>query len=207
MLNHHHELPRLFLQVLLSLGASPDYKDRRGLTPLYHTVLTGGDTSCCETLLYHRAKLGIRDENGWDETHQVRSGDPDQNRRSLSAPFGVWKETETFEFRSALCSSLSPSFLHLHPSFQPSVRTDQGTTGSRGRKVDAIFISIFLIIIHTFINSFIHPSIDKFIYQLWFIHSFVHSSFYPFFHKFIPQSVSVPQFSFAHSYIHPLTCS
>ncbi|TDH03258.1 hypothetical protein EPR50_G00161340 [Perca flavescens] len=59
------------LLVLLSLGASPDYKDRRGLTPLYHTVLTGGDTSCCETLLFHRAKLGIRDENGWDETHQA----------------------------------------------------------------------------------------------------------------------------------------
>ncbi|KAL7850152.1 hypothetical protein SRHO_G00195010 [Serrasalmus rhombeus] len=59
------------LLTLLSLGASPDYKDRRGLTPLYHTVLTGGDTSCCETLLYHRAKLGLRDENGWDETHQA----------------------------------------------------------------------------------------------------------------------------------------
>ncbi|XP_043089496.1 SH3 and multiple ankyrin repeat domains protein 1-like, partial [Puntigrus tetrazona] len=58
------------LLTLLSLGASPDYKDRRGLTPLYHTVLIGGDTSCCETLLYHRAKLGLRDENGWDETHQ-----------------------------------------------------------------------------------------------------------------------------------------
>ncbi|CAG5897288.1 unnamed protein product [Menidia menidia] len=64
---HHHAA----LLVLLSLGASPDYKDRRGLTPLYHTVLTGGDTSCCETLLYHRAKVGIRDENGWDETHQA----------------------------------------------------------------------------------------------------------------------------------------
>lgn len=59
------------MQALLSLGASSDYKDRRGLTPLYHTVLTGGETSCCETLLYHHAKLGIRDENGWDETHQV----------------------------------------------------------------------------------------------------------------------------------------
>ncbi|KTF79006.1 hypothetical protein cypCar_00040433 [Cyprinus carpio] len=56
---------------LLSLGASPDYKDSRGLTPLYHTVLIGGDTSCCETLLFHRAKLGLRDENGWDETHQA----------------------------------------------------------------------------------------------------------------------------------------
>uniref|UniRef100_A0A3P9AFN1 SH3 and multiple ankyrin repeat domains 1 n=1 Tax=Esox lucius TaxID=8010 RepID=A0A3P9AFN1_ESOLU len=59
------------LLTLLSLGASPDYKDRRGLTPLYHTVLTGGDTSCCETLLYHHAKLAVRDENGWDETHQA----------------------------------------------------------------------------------------------------------------------------------------
>uniref|UniRef100_A0A3Q2QCQ0 SH3 and multiple ankyrin repeat domains 1 n=1 Tax=Fundulus heteroclitus TaxID=8078 RepID=A0A3Q2QCQ0_FUNHE len=66
----HRHTALLTLQVLLSLGASPDYKDRRGLTPLYHTVLTGGDTSCCETLLYHHAKLGIRDENGWDETHQ-----------------------------------------------------------------------------------------------------------------------------------------
>lgn len=62
-----------FLQVLLSLGASPNYKDRCGLTPLYHTVLAGGDTSCCETLLYYRAMLGTRDENGWDESHQVPS--------------------------------------------------------------------------------------------------------------------------------------
>lgn len=58
-------------QALLSLGASPNYKDRCGLTPLYHTVLAGGDTTCCETLLYYRAKLGTRDENGWDESHQV----------------------------------------------------------------------------------------------------------------------------------------
>lgn len=63
----------LFFQVLLSLGASPNYKDRCGLTPLYHTVLAGGDTSCCETLLYYRATLGTRDENGWDESHQVPS--------------------------------------------------------------------------------------------------------------------------------------
>uniref|UniRef100_A0A3Q1GXJ0 SH3 and multiple ankyrin repeat domains 1 n=1 Tax=Acanthochromis polyacanthus TaxID=80966 RepID=A0A3Q1GXJ0_9TELE len=59
------------LLALLSLGMSPDLKDRCGLTPLYHTVLTGGDTSCCETLLYYRARLGTRDENGWDETHQA----------------------------------------------------------------------------------------------------------------------------------------
>ncbi|CAN9508545.1 unnamed protein product [Ophioblennius macclurei] len=60
------------LLTLLSLGASPDYKDRCGLTPLYHTVLTGGDTSCCETLLYYRARMGTRDENGWDDSHQHR---------------------------------------------------------------------------------------------------------------------------------------
>ncbi|XP_051969599.1 SH3 and multiple ankyrin repeat domains protein 1 isoform X1 [Xyrauchen texanus] len=59
------------LLALLSLGASPDYRDRCGLTALYHSVLTGGDTSCCETLLYYRARLGVRDENGWDESHQA----------------------------------------------------------------------------------------------------------------------------------------
>ncbi|XP_074475309.1 SH3 and multiple ankyrin repeat domains protein 1-like isoform X1 [Sebastes fasciatus] len=60
------------LLALLSLGASPNYKDRCGLTPLYHTVLTGGDTTCCETLLYYRSRLGSRDENGWEESHQHR---------------------------------------------------------------------------------------------------------------------------------------
>lgn len=68
----HFQLLKSFLaQALLSLGASPNYKDRCGLTPLYHTVLAGGDTTCCETLLYYRAKIGTRDENGWDESHQV----------------------------------------------------------------------------------------------------------------------------------------
>lgn len=67
----HPHASLLSYQVLLSLGASPNYKDRCGLTPLYHTVLTGGDTTCCETLLYYRARLGTRDENGWEESHQV----------------------------------------------------------------------------------------------------------------------------------------
>ncbi|CDQ58695.1 unnamed protein product [Oncorhynchus mykiss] len=64
---HNH----VALLALLSLGASPDYKDRCCLTPLYHSVLIGGDTSCCETLLYYRARLGVRDENGWEESHQA----------------------------------------------------------------------------------------------------------------------------------------
>ncbi|XP_042200867.1 SH3 and multiple ankyrin repeat domains protein 1, partial [Callorhinchus milii] len=56
---------------LLDQGASPNYKDRRGLTPLYHTAMVGGDTNCCELLLYTRAQLGCADENGWREIHQA----------------------------------------------------------------------------------------------------------------------------------------
>ncbi|XP_072351071.1 SH3 and multiple ankyrin repeat domains protein 2-like, partial [Scyliorhinus torazame] len=56
---------------LLELGASPNYKDRRALTPLYHTAIVGGDSSCCELLLYSRAQIGFADENGWQEIHQA----------------------------------------------------------------------------------------------------------------------------------------
>ncbi|NXQ74454.1 SHAN1 protein, partial [Quiscalus mexicanus] len=58
-------------QALLDLGGSPNYKDRRGLTPLYHTAMVGGDPRCCELLLYNRAHIGTADENGWQEIHQV----------------------------------------------------------------------------------------------------------------------------------------
>ncbi|PKU37632.1 sh3 and multiple ankyrin repeat domains protein 3 [Limosa lapponica baueri] len=56
---------------LLDLGASPDYKDSRGLTPLYHSAMVGGDPYCCELLLHDYARLGCVDENGWQEIHQV----------------------------------------------------------------------------------------------------------------------------------------
>lgn len=69
-------LPRLPSQALLDLGGSPNYKDRRGLTPLFHTAMVGGDPRCCELLLYNRAQLGIADENGWQEIHQVRLPGP-----------------------------------------------------------------------------------------------------------------------------------
>ncbi|XP_072472073.1 SH3 and multiple ankyrin repeat domains protein 1 isoform X1 [Notamacropus eugenii] len=59
------------LTALLDLGGSPNYKDRRGLTPLFHTAMVGGDPRCCELLLYNRAQLGIADENGWQEIHQA----------------------------------------------------------------------------------------------------------------------------------------
>lgn len=61
----------LLLQTLLDLGASPDYKDSRGLTPLYHSAMVGGDPYCCELLLHDYARLGCVDENGWQEIHQV----------------------------------------------------------------------------------------------------------------------------------------
>lgn len=59
------------LQTLLDLGASPDYKDSRGLTPLYHSSMVGGDPYCCELLLHDHAQVGCVDENGWQEIHQV----------------------------------------------------------------------------------------------------------------------------------------
>nr|XP_006004639.2 PREDICTED: SH3 and multiple ankyrin repeat domains protein 3-like [Latimeria chalumnae] len=56
---------------LLDLGASPDYKDSRGLTPLYHSAMVGGDPYCCELLLHDHAAVGCTDENGWQEIHQA----------------------------------------------------------------------------------------------------------------------------------------
>ena len=61
-----------YLQTLLELGASPNYKDSCGLTPLYHTAVVGGDPYCCELLLHEHATVGCKDENGWQEIHQVR---------------------------------------------------------------------------------------------------------------------------------------
>lgn len=61
----------LLCQTLLDLGASPDYKDSRGLTPLYHSSMVGGDPYCCELLLHDHAQVGCVDENGWQEIHQV----------------------------------------------------------------------------------------------------------------------------------------
>ena len=67
---------RCFFQTLLELGASPDYKDSYGLTPLYHTAVVGGDPCCCELLLHEHAAVSCKDENGWHEIHQVRGAAP-----------------------------------------------------------------------------------------------------------------------------------
>ena len=55
----------LQLQILLSYRASPNYRDAKGLTPLYHTAIMGDGPATCRTL------LGIKDAGGWTELHQV----------------------------------------------------------------------------------------------------------------------------------------
>ena len=58
-------------QSLLSYGASPDYRDAKGLTPLYHTAIMGDDPGACITLLRYRAEIGVKDQGGWSELHHV----------------------------------------------------------------------------------------------------------------------------------------
>jgi SH3/ankyrin repeat-containing protein len=56
---------------LLELGASPNYKDTKGLTPLYLAVTCRTDPMLCEGLLHDRAAIGAQDLQGWQEVHQV----------------------------------------------------------------------------------------------------------------------------------------
>lgn len=53
------------------LGASPNYRDARGLTPLYYSVTHATDPLLCEALLHDYAVIGATDNQGWQETHQV----------------------------------------------------------------------------------------------------------------------------------------
>lgn len=57
--------------MLLSLGASPNYIDSKGLTPLYHATIMGDEMSCCDALLKYRSVVGVKDQAGWSELHQV----------------------------------------------------------------------------------------------------------------------------------------
>uniref|UniRef100_A0A8D8TBH4 SH3 and multiple ankyrin repeat domains protein 3 n=1 Tax=Cacopsylla melanoneura TaxID=428564 RepID=A0A8D8TBH4_9HEMI len=56
---------------LLELGASPNYKDAKGITPLYVAITHQTDAVICETLLHDRAVVGIQDLQGWQEVHQA----------------------------------------------------------------------------------------------------------------------------------------
>ncbi|CAH2063716.1 unnamed protein product, partial [Iphiclides podalirius] len=59
------------VKTLLELGASPNYKDSKGLTPLYLSVTNKTDPLLCETLLHDHATIGATDLQGWQEVHQA----------------------------------------------------------------------------------------------------------------------------------------
>lgn len=59
------------VKTLLELGASPNYKDIRALTPLYYSVVYKTNPVLCETLLLNHASIGAQDLQGWQEVHQV----------------------------------------------------------------------------------------------------------------------------------------
>lgn len=59
--------------MLLSMGASPNCLDNKGLTPLYHASMIGDDISVCEALLKQKAYVGTLDNIGWSELHQVHT--------------------------------------------------------------------------------------------------------------------------------------
>lgn len=58
---------------LLELGASPNYRDGRGITPLYISITRKCEAKITESLLHDHATLGIQDSQGWNEVHQVKS--------------------------------------------------------------------------------------------------------------------------------------
>lgn len=62
---------KIICRTLLELGASPNYKDARGLTPLYLSVTKKTDSKLCESLLHDHGTLGTQDTQGWQEVHQV----------------------------------------------------------------------------------------------------------------------------------------
>jgi len=64
----------IFFRTLLELGASPNYKDGKGLTPLYLSVSYSSDVSLCEMLLHDHSLVGAQDIQGWQEVHQVNAG-------------------------------------------------------------------------------------------------------------------------------------
>ncbi|CAH1128889.1 unnamed protein product [Ceutorhynchus assimilis] len=59
------------LKTLLELGASPNYKNNKGLTALYFTITPNIEPIFSETLLHDHATTGSADSQGWQEVHQA----------------------------------------------------------------------------------------------------------------------------------------
>lgn len=58
-------------RTLLELGASPNYRDGKNLTPVYISITRKADPKITEALLHDHATLGTQDSQGWNEVHQV----------------------------------------------------------------------------------------------------------------------------------------
>ena len=64
---------------MLELGASPNYRDSKNLSPLYHSCAAAAtDPAITETLLHDHAHIGAQDLQGWQEVHQVHTRETSQ---------------------------------------------------------------------------------------------------------------------------------
>lgn len=60
------------VRCLLELGASPNYRDPLGLTPLYYNMLkTDSKPEVAEMLLKDAAEIAVTDTDNNQELHQV----------------------------------------------------------------------------------------------------------------------------------------
>lgn len=59
------------VSTLLELGASPNYRDAKNITPVYLSVTKKNDPKVTEALLHDHAVLGTQDTQGWNEVHQA----------------------------------------------------------------------------------------------------------------------------------------
>lgn len=59
------------LKTYLDLGASPNYKDANGLTPLFYSIIHKSNPKITQLLLYERSLHGVADEKGWRELHHA----------------------------------------------------------------------------------------------------------------------------------------
>ncbi|XP_046439349.1 SH3 and multiple ankyrin repeat domains protein 3-like isoform X6 [Daphnia pulex] len=59
------------VRTLLDLGASPNVRDAKGLTPLWTAVSAKASPMLCQALLHDYSIHGVQDAQGWHEVHQA----------------------------------------------------------------------------------------------------------------------------------------
>lgn len=57
------------LKTFLDLGASPNYRDAAGLTPLFYSILYSANPKLTQLLLHEHSIHGVADAQGWQEVH------------------------------------------------------------------------------------------------------------------------------------------